>query len=124
MLFVSPVKGHHDFHWYKQHSVVTYKIKAGDTQKSIATYFHVPVSRIKSSLGTGGIVPGRSIKFKSNIWSHKRGWGNGPLLTDSKGKLILNPLTANKDYGGLNYKRFCHAFCVQMSGVKVGKTSP
>jgi LysM repeat protein len=124
MLFVSPVEGHNDFHWYKQHSVVTYKVKTGDTQTSIAKYFKVPVSRIKGALTADGLVPGRTIKFKSNLWSHKRGWGNGPLLTDSKGKVIFNPLTANKNYGGLNYKSFCHAFCVQMRGVKVGKTGP
>ena len=124
MLFVSPVKGHADFHWYKQHGAITYKAKVGDTVTSVAAYFKVPMSRIKQATGAKGVVPGRNIRFKANVWSHKRGWGGGPLLTDAAGKAILNPRTANRKYGELNYKKFCHAFCVKRGGVKVGKSSP
>lgn len=124
MLFVSPVKGHNDFHWYKQHGKVTYKVKVGDTVASIAKFFKVPAKKIKDAAGAKGVRTGVNISFKRNIWSHKRGWGDGPLLTDAKGKVIINPKTASRDYGSLNYKRFCHAFCVSRSGVNVGKTRP
>ena len=120
MLFVSPVAGHNDFHWYKQHGNVTYKVKTGDTKASIAKFFKIPVSRLTGKK----IEPGKNISFRSNVWSHKRGWGDCPLLTDAKGKAILNPRKASRNYGSLNYKRFCHAFCVQTTGVNVGKTSP
>jgi LysM repeat protein len=120
MLFVSPVKGHNDFHWYKQHGKITYKVKSGDTKASIARFFKIPVSRLAGKK----IEPGKDITFKANIWSHKRGWGDGPLLTDANGKAILNPRTASRNYGSLNYKRFCHAFCVSTTGVNVGKTRP
>lgn len=119
MLFVSPVKGHNDFHWYKQHGKITYKVKAGDTKKSIAAFFKVKPSDIK-----GTVSPGRNVTITANVWSHKRGWGDGPLLVDSKGKAILNPRKAGRDYGSLNYKRFCHAFCVKRTGIHVGKTRP
>jgi len=52
MMFVSPGRASNyirqgDFHFYKQHGVVEYKIKPGDTIKSVATFFKVPESRIK-----------------------------------------------------------------------------
>jgi hypothetical protein len=120
MLFVSPT-GQADFHWYKQHGDVTYKVDTGDTVISIANKFKVPVNLIKKAAGVRGVVAGTNLRFHANIWSHKRGWGDGPLITDASGQVILNPKTADKKYGELNYKKFCHAFCVKRTGVKVGK---
>lgn len=108
-----------DFHWYKQHSVVYYRVKAGDTRASLARFFKVPVSRFRGL----DLTPGKMIRFKANVWSHKRGWGGEPLLVDAKGKAILNPLTAARNYGwGLNYSKFCGSYCVKRTGVNVGKT--
>lgn len=108
-----------DFHWYKQHSVVYYRVKAGDTKASLARFFKVPVSRFRGL----DLTPGKMIRFKANVWSHKRGWGGEPLLVDAKGKAILNPLTAARNYGwGLNYSKFCRSYCVKRTGVNVGKT--
>ena len=65
---------------------------------------------------------GTPLIFKANIWSHKRGWGTGALLKDSAGKPIRNPITANKDYGSLNYNKLCSAFCVKGDGsLKTGR---
>lgn len=108
-----------DFHWYKQHSVVYYRVKAGDTKASLARFFKVPVSRFRGL----DLTPGKMIRFKANVWSHKRGWGGEPLLVDAKGKAILNPLAAARNYGwGLNYSKFCRSYCVKRTGVNVGKT--
>jgi len=108
-----------DFHWYKQHSMVYYRVKAGDTKVSLARFFKVPASRFKEFV----LTPGKMIRFKANVWSHKRGWGGKPLLVDAEGKAILNPRTAARDYGGgLNYSKFCGSYCVKRTGVNVGKT--
>ena len=58
MMFVSPGRPMNyirqgDFHFYKQHGVVEYKVKPGDTIKSVAKFFNVPESRIKRG---GGFV--------------------------------------------------------------------
>ena len=116
MLFIAPGR---DFHWYKQHSVVYYRVKAGDTKRSLATFFKIPITRLKNCVMT----PGKAIRFRANVWSHKQGWGGEPLLVDAKSKAILNPLKAARDYGGgLNYSKYCHSYCVKRAGVNVGKT--
>ena len=96
-----------------------YRVKVGDTKRSLARFFKVPVSRLKNA----EMTPGKLVRFKANVWSHKRGWGGKPLLVDAKGKAIMNPLTASRDYGGgLNYSKYCHSYCVKRTGVDVGKT--
>ena len=114
-LVISPGK---DFHWYKQHSVVYYRVKTGDTKASLSRFFKVPVSRFKAL----DITPGKMVRFKANVWSHKRGWGGEPLLVDAKGKAILNPKTASRNYPELNYNKFCGSYCVKKTGINVGKT--
>lgn len=126
MMFVSPGRPTNyirqgDFHFYRQHGVVEYKIKKGDTIKSIATFFKVPETRIKNA---GPLRVGKRIVFRANVFSHKRGWATGPLLTDAKGNVILDPRKARKDYPGLNYETYCSSFCVKNTGIKVGKTHP
>lgn len=49
----------------------------------------------------------------TGVWSHKRGWATPPLLRDAKGKIIWDPVRANRSYEGLNYKKYCASFCVQ-----------
>lgn len=126
MMFVSPGRPtnyirHGDFHFYKQHGVVEYKIKSGDTVNSVANFFKVPISKIKKA---GKFELGKRIVFRANVFSHKRGWATGPLLTDAKGKLIKDPRKASRDYTSLNYKLYCSSFCVKNRGIKVGKTHP
>jgi len=110
-----------DFHFYKQHGVVEYKVKAGDTQKSVAAFFKVPLSRIQRA---GPFKVGKRVIFKANVFSHKRGWATGPLLTDAKGRSITDPRKAARNYPGLNYDTYCSSFCVKDRGIKVGKTHP
>jgi len=110
-----------DFHFYKQVNEVEYKVKSGNTYDSIAKFFKVPVSRVRNA---GKLVPGKILRFKANIFAHKRGWATGPLITDAKGKVIIDPRKANRNYEGLNYKTYCSSFCVKNRGIKVGHTHP
>lgn len=55
------------------------------------------------------------------IWTHKLGWGTRPLNTDGDGKLIFDPIQANKCHGGYDYKIVCGVFDVM---VGYGITSP
>ncbi|ABY27945.2 hypothetical protein OtV5_148c [Ostreococcus tauri virus OtV5] len=126
MMFVCPGRPTNyirqgDFHFYVQHSVVEYRIKPGDTQESVAKFFKVPLSRVKRA---GTFAPNKRIVFKANVFSHKRGWATGPLLTDASGKAIKDPRKADRNYPGLNYETYCSSFCVKDKGIKVGKTHP
>ena len=126
MMFVSPGRPTNyirqgDFHFYKQHGVIEYKIKPGDTIASVANFFKIPVSRIR---GAGSFKVGKRIVFRANVFSHKRGWATGPLLKDARGNMIKDPRTSSRDYSTLNYKLYCGSFCVKNRGIKVGKTHP
>lgn len=110
-----------DFHFYKQHGKVEYKIKKGDTLESIAAFFKIPVLRVKRAAG-GSLRVGKKIILKCNLFSHKRGWATGALLKDAKGKMIKDPRLADKNYPSLNYNTYCSSFCVKNRGVKVGHT--
>ena len=126
MMFVSPGRPTNyirmgDFHFYKQHGVVEYKVKDGDTVASLSKFFKVPESRIRSA---GKVEKGKRIVFKANVFSHKRGWATGPLLSDASGKVIKDPRYAARNYPGLNYTTYCSSFCVRDTGIKVGKTHP
>ncbi|QIG59899.1 hypothetical protein [Dishui Lake phycodnavirus 4] len=124
MMFVAPAGKNlfntGDFHFYKQHGRVEYKPKKGDTYEKIAKFFGVPENRIRRA---GAIVPGKTIRFNANIFSHKRGWATGPLMVDSKGKIIKDPRKAGRNYTGLNYSEYCSSFCVKNKGVVIGKNS-
>jgi hypothetical protein len=104
-----------------QHNVVEYRVKLGDTQESVAKFFKVPLSRVKRA---GKFAPNKRLVFKANVFSHKRGWATGPLLTDASGKSIRDPRKADRNYPGLNYEKYCSSFCVKDKGIKVGKTHP
>ena len=127
MMFVAPSNkfgnSNGDFHFYKQHNEIEYKIKPGDTYKKIAGFFKIPEARIKRAvakqLESKRLTPGKKIVFKANVWSHKQGWGAGPLLTDASGKAILNPIKSDKKYS-YNYSKYCNSFCVKNRGIDVG----
>ena len=123
MMVVAPTDRHGnpggDFHFYKQHGIVKYKIKTGDTPPNLAKFFDVPLARIKKAMGPSPKV-GNVIVFRCNLFSHKMGWATGPLLVDSNGKIIKDPRYAGRKYG-LNYSKYCSSFCVASNkGVKVG----
>ena len=104
-----------DFHFYKQHGLVEYKPKKGDTRTSIAKFFKIPVAKVPP------VVPGKIMKIRANVFSHKRGWATGPLLTDAKGNIIKDPRKAGRNYNGLNYNTYCSSFCVKNKGIQVGQ---
>ena len=118
MMFVAPTNKYNnstgDFHFYKQHGLVDYKIRKGDTYASIARFFKIPVSRITRPLPP----PGRIIKIKVNVWSHKLGWATGPLLYDAKQQVIKDPRKADRNYG-YRYTKYCSSFCVKNKGIDV-----
>jgi len=127
MMFVATCKKSNymcqgDFHFYKQHSKTEYKVKRGDTHESIAKFFKVPTIRVKRATAT--LIPGRVIVFKADFFSHKRGWGDNPIVTGATGKLITDPRTTSRKYPGLNYNKYCSSFCVKNRGIKVGHTHP
>lgn len=132
MMFVAPQTQYQDgdFHFYKQHGIVDYKVKKGDSYTSIAKFFRIPVSRVRNAPMRSGhhmrfyhhvnpvLVPGHTIRFKANGFSHKRGWATGPLLYDASGKVITDPRKANRNYS-LKYTRYCSSFCVKSKGIKL-----
>jgi hypothetical protein len=122
MMFVAmDGKSFGDFHYYKHHSEAQYYVRRGDTHSSLAKFFDVPIERIIKASG-GKLVPGETITFKANFWSHKRGWGTGPLLKDASGNPIRDPRKADRKYPGLNYSIYGGSFCVKNKGIHVGKT--
>lgn len=118
MSFVAPIGG--DFHFYKQVKGVKYKIKSGDSVKSISKFFRVRPSVIQKH---SPITPGKTITFKVNLWAHKQGWGSPPLMTDAKGKTIVDPRKASRKYPGLDYSKFCNALCIRANKGRSGKNS-
>ena len=124
MMVVAPKdrNGNHggDFHFYKQHGVVNYTVREGDTMDQMVRFFKVPKARlIEAANRVGGFGPGKTMRFVCNCFSHKMGWATGPLLVDSKGLLIKDPRKAGRRYG-LDYSKYCNSFCVANKGIKVG----
>ena len=119
MMFVAPTNKYNnssgDFHFYKQHRLVKYNVRTGDTRQSIAKFFKIPLTRIPKLPPVGAIV-----KIKANVFSHKLGWATGPLLTDASGKVIKDPRKADRKYG-FNYSKYCCSFCVKNKGIDVDR---
>ena len=123
MMVVAPRDKHGrpggDFHFYKQHGIIKYKLRKQDTAENLAKFFDVPLRRIKLAMGKNPRV-GKILTFKCNLFSHKMGWATGPLLVDSCGKIIKDPRKACRSYS-LVYSKYCSSFCVSSKkGVKVG----
>jgi hypothetical protein len=118
MMFVAPTNKYHnstgDFQFYKQHGLVKYTIRKGDTPGKIAKFFKIAISKIPKKLPAVGEIT----KIKANVFSHKLGWATGPLLYDAGGKVIKDPRTANRKYG-YNYTKYCSSFCVKNKGIDV-----
>lgn len=114
MSFIDPGK---DYHWYRQAGHALYRMRPGDTLASVAKELRVPRSAVVPP--TPAPRPGDLVFVRNaNVFSHKQGLATGPLLRDRSGKVIPDPRRANRDYGDLNYTRFCSAMCVRASGAK------
>ena len=70
------------------------------------------------------LVAGKIMRFKANIFAHKRGWATGPLVTDAKGKVIIDPRKASRDYPGLNYKSIVAHSVLRTRGSKSDTLTP
>jgi hypothetical protein len=111
MSFIDPGK---DYHWYRQAGHVLYRMRPNDTLRSVAKELRVPRSSVVSPTPApraGDLVFVRN----ANVFSHKQGLATGPLLRDKSGRVIPDPRKANRNYGDLNYTRFCSAMCVRAS---------
>lgn len=102
-----------DFHFYRFHRDVLYKVKTPRTIKDIAKEFGVSVDQIHAPVD--GLIP-KGVKVlikRANLWSHKQGFSpDGPILTDACDKLIKDPRVACRSYGnGLDYTKDCATFC-------------
>lgn len=117
MNFVSP-QG--DFHFYKQVRGVKYKVKTGDTCEKIAKFLRVSPGTVKKA---GVLKVGKTLTVPANLWAHKQGWGQVPIIVDAKGLTIYDPRKANRNYPGLNYSTFCSAYCVKKDKAASGKNS-
>jgi len=106
-----------DFHWYRHHKDLLYRVKTPRTVRDLAIEFDVPAQNVSipsgDTAGSGDMVLIRG----ANVWSHKQGFSPaGPLLRDSCGKIIKDPRKACRKYGsGLNYTKVCGAFCLRKS---------
>lgn len=101
-----------DYHWYVQNGSLLYRVLPGETRATIAKKFGVPVRNIVSPMRTlsgGDMVYVRD----AGVFSHKQGLATGPLLVDAAHKVITDPRRANRNYGDLNYRRACGAFCIR-----------
>ena len=114
--FASVIAPNDDFHFYKFHKHVLYKVKTPRSVSELAREFGVSTSdihvpRVDGQVRLGDVVLVRNAK----VWSHKQGFSpDGPILKDSCGRVIKDPTVACRDYGrGLNYKTICTNFCLQ-----------
>jgi hypothetical protein len=146
MNFVAP-EG--DFHWYRETNAVRYKTRPGDTVTGVAKFFRVTPAVVRAALlkgkkptsltngkisntnrnlpllnmlvrrGRGSIAPGKVIQIPVKLWSHKQGFATGPVLVDASGKTITDPRKADRKYPGLNYSKFCSAYCVKAGAGRI-----
>jgi hypothetical protein len=115
-MIVAVVAPDNDFHWYRHHKDLLYRVQTPRTLRDLAAEFDVRPDQIAipgdpENAATGDLVLVRG----ANVWSHKQGFSpTGPLLKDACGKVIKDPALACRDYGGgLNYKKVCGAFCLR-----------
>jgi len=86
------------------------------TNGQIATNAQQELRRLNSlnqMTKTGRLVSGKVMLVPVKLWSHKQGFGAGPVIVDASGNTIKNPLRANRNYGDLSYSKFCAAYCVK-----------
>lgn len=123
MMFVDGSGGHDgtgDFHFFKQHRDVMYKVGQGDTLAKIARFFGVPHDKLQNTSrpSLAATAPGDILLVPdANVWSHKMGTATGALLRDSCGKLIKDPRKACRKWS-FNYNKACGSFCVKRGHMK------
>lgn len=112
---VAVLAPNNDFHWYRHHKDLLYRVKTPRSSEDLAREFDVPRNNVivpkvdASRVDVGDIVLIRN----ADVWSHKQGFSpDGPLLRDACGKIIKDPKLACRNYGsGLDYTAVCGTFC-------------
>lgn len=115
---VAVIAPNEDFHWYRHHRDLLYRVKTPRTLQDLAQEFQVsenaitiPMSNttnVSRRVNAGTVVLIRG----ANVWSHKQGFSpDGPLLKDSCGNVIKDVEKACRSYPGLNYTMVCGYFC-------------
>lgn len=102
-----------DYHWYRQHKDLLYRVQAGNSLTSVATKLGVPPRQIVTSAKDAMKPDNVLLVRNADLWSHKQGFATGPLLYDACGKVITDPRKACRDYGNYDYDTFCGAYCVE-----------
>lgn len=103
-----------DFHWYRHHRDLLYRVKTPRTVRDLALEFQVSPNAITIPGNSKNARVGDIALIKNaNVWSHKQGFSSdGPLLKDACGNIIKDPAAACRSYGnGLDYKIVCATFC-------------
>ena len=114
-MIVAVVAPNNDFHWYRHHKDLLYRVQTPRSIAHLAKEFGVSTKDITIPGMTKEAIAGDLVLIKNaNVWSHKRGFSEeGPLLKDACGKVIKDPARACRKYGGLDYKKVCGAFCLK-----------
>lgn len=100
-----------DYHFLLFHKDIRYIAEKGETRKSIADKFKVPLASVQLKTR---YTPGSTVYIKNaRVFSHKRGTAFPPTLLDSDGKIIKDPRRSKFNYGLLDYQTFCTFFCVR-----------
>jgi hypothetical protein len=111
MAFLAPGR---DYHWYKQHkdALITMPPRFRDLP-SVARALGVRPSQLVSP--SPAPRQGDLVLVKgAGVWSHKQGFATGPLLRDACDRVITDPRTACRNYGGeMHYKQYCGSWCVK-----------
>ena len=99
-----------DYHWYRQMGDMVVRAPGGKTVEAIADSMSLDPSQIDSP--SPSPAEGEHIAVhKAGLWAHKRGHDE-LTVKDASGKYIVDPRTADRRYGTLNYTKFCGAMCV------------
>jgi hypothetical protein len=112
----SVVSPNQDFHFYKHHRHILYRVKRERSLEDLAKEFDVDLSNIVAPNGPKkGVKEGDVVMIKNaNVFSHKQGFSrDGPILRDSCGKIIKDPRKACRTYGSLDYSQVCGSHCVR-----------
>ena len=96
-----------DFHYYKNHKDVIHQPEPGQSAKSVARLYQVPMANVQS------LRDGNLYVSNAGVWSHKMGHATGGLLKDSCGRPIFDPRKACRTSGTLTYRKVCNSFCVK-----------
>lgn len=121
-----------DFHFYKHHRDIEYKVGPSDTVETVAEKLNTTRQRVLQAVAASAsnaqlpnqnarpLEPGMVLMFKNfrtqagrTLWSHKLGWATGALLDDACGKIITDPRKSCRKFSTIDYTKYCGAYCIR-----------